>query len=221
MTSFGEPRRRMVERQIAARGICDALVLASMREVPREKFVPAELAAFAYDDGPLPIGQGQTISQPYIVALMIDALELAGEESVLEIGTGSGYAAAVLSRIASHIYTIERHADLADSARQRFVELGYDNIEVLHGDGTLGWPEYAPFDAIQVTAAALEAPPSLREQLKVGGRMVIPVGSDGGVQSLICETRLGEEHFESRNLGAVHFVPLVGPERSMQRPGIG
>jgi protein-L-isoaspartate(D-aspartate) O-methyltransferase len=164
-------RERMVNRQIAARGVRDPRVLRAMREVPREQFVAPGLEEFAYEDSPLPIAEQQTISQPYIVALMIEAAEIGQGDKVLEIGTGSGYAAAVLSRIANEVYTIERHASLAQAAASRFARLGYRNIEVRRGDGTLGWPEAAPFDAIIVTAGGPEVPETLRRQLRIGGRL--------------------------------------------------
>ncbi len=204
-------REAMVTRQIAARGIRDPRLLAAMRRVPRERFVPAELAALAYDDTPLPIDAGQTISQPYVVALMTEALELEPDDRVLEIGTGSGYAAAVLAELAREVYTIERHRVLADGARERLEALGYRNVQVRCGDGTLGWPEHAPFDAIVVTAGAPAVPASLREQLAVGGRLVIPVGSER-VQKLLRVRRTGEAAWEEEDLGAVRFVPLIGAE---------
>ena len=206
-----ERRERMVERQVAARGIRDASVIRAMRHVPRDKFVPAALAEFAYDDTPLPIAAEQTISQPYIVALMADALELEPGDKVLEIGTGSGYAAAVLARIATEVFTIERHESLCTSARARFAELGIDNVNVRCGDGTKGWPESAPFDAIAVTAGGPAVPESLREQLAIGGRLVIPVG-DGGAQRLMRIWRTGTKEFEEEDFGLVRFVPLIGEE---------
>ncbi len=205
-------RHRMVDRQIEARGVRDPRVLAAMRTVPRERFVPPELVGFAFDDGPLPIGMGQTISQPYIVALMSAALELRGDETVLEIGTGSGYAAAILGQLARRVLTIERHETLATAAREKLRELGYENIEVHYGDGTLGWPEQAPFDGIVVAAAAPVVPDALRAQLAPGGYLVIPVGTSHGVQDLLCETRTDDDRFRCHSLGAVRFVPLVGEE---------
>jgi protein-L-isoaspartate(D-aspartate) O-methyltransferase len=203
-------RERMVERQIAARGVNDARVLDAMRQVPREAFVASGFEEFAYEDSPLPIAAGQTISQPYIVALMIEAAEAKAGDRVLEIGTGSGYAAAVLSRIAAEVYTVERHGALAQTAKRRFARLGYRNIEVRHGDGTLGWPEAAPFDAIIVTAGGPEIPESLRNQLKVGGRLVIPIGSLTDEQRLVKIVRDGEHAFHEEDLGPVRFVPLIG-----------
>jgi protein-L-isoaspartate(D-aspartate) O-methyltransferase len=174
-------REHMVAAQIAGRGVRDPRVLDAMRQVPREVFVGEGMEEFAYEDSPLPIAEGQTISQPYIVALMIEAAEVGPGDNVLEIGTGSGYAAAVLSRIAGHVHSIERHRPLADLARRRFERLGYDNIEVHDGDGTLGWAAAAPYDAIIVTAGGPEVPEALRRQLKIGGRMIIPIGNLGGM----------------------------------------
>lgn len=207
-TDYTALRTRMVERDIAGRGIDDRLVLGAIDEVPRERFVPDRYRGSAYKDAPLPIPGGQTISQPYIVALMIAALGLKGGERVLDVGTGSGYAAAVLSRIAGDVYTIERHRRLTETAARRFVELGYDNITARHGDGRLGWSEHAPFDAIVVAAAAHDVPEALLEQLAVGGRMVIPVGRFGH-QTLMCVERTAPDRFERRKLEAVRFVPLV------------
>jgi protein-L-isoaspartate(D-aspartate) O-methyltransferase len=169
-------RRHMVAGQLASRGIRDPAILDAMSEVPREEFVPRDLVEFAYEDAPLPIDESQTISQPYIVARMIQALELGPGDRVLEVGAGSGYAAAVLSRIAAEVFTIERHKSLADSAGERCRRLGYDNVHVRHGDGSLGWPEEAPFDAIVVAAGGPDVPRPLKEQLAPGGRLVIPVG---------------------------------------------
>ncbi|HIE52022.1 MAG TPA: protein-L-isoaspartate(D-aspartate) O-methyltransferase, partial [Armatimonadetes bacterium] len=169
-------REAMVERQIRARGVRDPRVLEAMRQVPRHKFVLPSLQAQAYQDTPLPIGLDQTISQPYMVALMTELLELKGPEKVLEVGTGSGYQAAILAELAEQVYTIERIPELAAAARQRLQELGYHNVTVRVGDGTLGWPEEAPFEAIIVTAGGQTVPPALKEQLAEGGRLVIPVG---------------------------------------------
>lgn len=209
MTDFAKQRRRMVERDLAGRGIRDNRVLEAMGEVPREAFVPPNLREFAYEDSPLPIEAGQTISQPYIVARMVEALDLEGGEKVLDIGTGSGYAAAVLGRIADRVYTIERHGELHELARRRFEELGYDNVEARHGDGTLGWPEAAPFDAIQAAAGGPEVPRVLLEQLADGGRLVIPVGETLQLQHLLRVTREGNE-YETQRLEPVRFVPLIG-----------
>ena len=208
--TFDEQRARMVDLQLARRGISDERVRAAFRAVPRESFVPAALTELAYRDGPLPIGEDRTISQPYIVALTTQALGLEGEERVLDIGTGSGYAAAVLSRIAKEVFTVERLETLATEARDRLERLGYRNVEVLHGDGTLGWPEHAPYDAIAVAAGAPEVPPALLEQLAPGGRLVIPVGPDETSQVLMRVTRVGADAFREEPLGEVRFVPLIG-----------
>ena len=202
-------RENMVRYQIAARGVSDDRVLDAMRAVPREAFMPEELAEFAYEDTPLPIEEGQTISQPYIVALMIAAIQPGAQGRVLEIGTGSGYAAAVLSRVVGQVYTVERHEALVDLARRRLRTLGYGNVEVLHGDGSLGWPEHAPYDGIIVTAGGPHVPRQLREQLAVGGRLVIPIGPDPRLQHLVRVTRVTHERFDEERLGAVRFVPLV------------
>jgi len=203
-------RKEMVRRQLISRGINDPAVLKAMGQVPREAFVPADLAEVAYDDTALPIGKRQTISQPYMVALMIEALELSQEDRVLEIGTGSGYAAAVLSRIAREVYTVERHVKLADKARTHFRKLEYDNIHVRVGDGTLGWNEHAPYDGIVVTAGGPEIPEPLLEQLKVGGYLVIPIGDWKTTQKLVRVHRASQDDYQQENLGKVRFVPLVG-----------
>ena len=203
-------RRAMVERQLAARGIADGRVLAAMERVPREAFVPPELAEYAYDDSPLPIGEGQTISQPYIVALMAEAAHIGPGARVLEVGTGSGYAAAVLAQLAASVVSIERHAALAEKARAALMELGYGNVEVIEGDGSRGVPERAPYDAILVAAGAPAPPDSLKRQLAEGGRLVIPVSADAH-QTLCVITRRGDS-YEEEDLGAVRFVPLLGEE---------
>jgi protein-L-isoaspartate(D-aspartate) O-methyltransferase len=203
-------RDRMVDVHIAGRGVRDRRVLEAMRAVPREAFVADGFEEFAYEDGPLPIDAGQTISQPYIVALMIEAAELQSGDRVLEVGAGSGYAAAVMSRIAKKVYAIERHAVLTDEARRRVWQLGYPNLELRTGDGTRGWPEKAPFDAILVAAGAPAAPEALKEQLTVGGRLIIPIGEGLGEQALCKITRTAEGAYEQENLGAVTFVPLIG-----------
>jgi len=208
---LGERRRRMVERDIASRGVADERVLKAMRIVPRERFLPAEMAEFAYEDTPLPIEEGQTISQPMIVAVMAEAAGLDERSQVLEIGAGSGYGAAVLSRIAAEVWTIERHALLADQAARRLADLGYDNAHVIHGDGTLGLPEQAPFDAIVVTAGGPSVPEALIEQLVEGGRLVIPVGPETRGQRLLRVRRVGDDTVEE-DLGPVRFVPLVGSQ---------
>ena len=212
MADLSRARDRMVDVHLAGRDIRDRNVLDAMREVPREVFVDAGMREFAYEDSPLPIGEGQTISQPYIVALMIQAAGIAPGERVLEVGAGSGYAAAVMSRIAGRVHTIERHAPLAGQARERFQALRYDNIELRVGDGSRGWPEAAPFDAILVAAGAPDTPPALREQLAIGGRLVIPVGEDGQHQRLRRITRTGPETYEQDDLGGVMFVPLIGEQ---------
>ncbi|MGE3625264.1 MAG: protein-L-isoaspartate(D-aspartate) O-methyltransferase [Hyphomicrobiales bacterium] len=212
MTDYAKLRSQMVDSQIAARGVRSGLVLDAMREVPREKFLPASLREFAYDDTPLPIDANQTISQPYIVGFMIDALGLEGGEKVLEIGAGSGYAAAVLSRIAAEVYTVERIGQLAERAQEVLQDLGYGNVNVLHGDGTLGWEAHAPFDAIIVAAGGPKVPEALKQQLRVGGRMMIPVGSSHRVQELVRVTRTEVDEFVSEDIADVRFVPLLGEE---------
>ncbi len=212
MTDLSKLREHMVEEQIAARGVRSKVVLDAMRKVPREEFIPKRLKEFAYEDSPLPIAAGQTISQPYIVALMTEALDLEGGEKVLEIGTGSGYAAAVLAEIAADVYTVERVGQLAETAASTLEELGYDNIRVVHGDGTRGWAAEAPYDAIIVAASGPEIPASLKEQLKVGGRLVIPVGMDPRAQELVRVTRTSEADFKSEDIADVRFVPLIGKE---------
>lgn len=210
MTDRTREREAMVERHLAARGITDPRVLAAMRAVPREAFVAGELAEFAYEDAPLPIEAAQTISQPYIVALMTAALELAPRSRVLEIGTGSGYAAAVLSRVAAAVYTIERHAELAEIASRRLTALGYTNVRVHHGDGTLGWAEHGPYDAIVVAAGGPRVPEALLAQLAVGGRLVIPIGETPRDQRLLRVRRVAPDKYEQEDLGGVRFVPLIG-----------
>jgi protein-L-isoaspartate(D-aspartate) O-methyltransferase len=202
----------MVERNIAARGVRDDLVLGAMGKVPRELFLPERLREFAYEDSPLPIAGEQTISQPYIVAFMAEALMLKGGEKILEIGAGSGYAAAVFSEIAGNVYTVERLGQLADKAAATLADLGYDNVHVLHGDGTRGWPEYAPYDAIVVAAGGPQVPESLKEQLKIGGRLVIPVGADQRSQELVRVTRVSKSEYRSEDIADVRFVPLIGEE---------
>jgi protein-L-isoaspartate(D-aspartate) O-methyltransferase len=212
MTSFPSLRKEMVERDIAARGVRDELVLDAMRKVPRELFLPKNLREFAYADAPLPIAEEQTISQPYIVAFMAEALMLKGGEKVLEIGAGSGYAAAVLSEIAANVYTVERLGPLAEKSAATLAELGYDNVHVLHGDGTRGWPAHAPYDAIVVAAGGPQVPESLKEQLKIGGRLVIPVGVDQRSQELVRVTRISADEYRSEDIADVRFVPLIGEE---------
>ena len=187
-----------------------------MTAVPREEFVPSGFVRHAYRDGPLPIGDGQTISQPYVVAWMAEAAELTAHDRVLEVGTGSGYAAAVLSRIADVVYTMERHASLADLARERLGALGFGNVHVGHGDGTQGWSDHAPYDAIVVAAGGRSVPEALREQLALGGRLLIPVGRARAGQSLVRERRRESGAFTREELGTVRFVPLISdvPARS-------
>lgn len=210
MPDFARARARMVADQVAGRGIADPRVLDAMRRVPRERFVPPDLAAHAYADGPLPIEAGQTVSQPYIVALMIEAAALGPDDRVLEIGAGSGYAAAVMGLIARRVEAIERHAVLARGAGRRLAELGYGNVTVRAGDGTLGLPEAAPFDAILAAAGGPRVPDTLRAQLRVGGRLVMPVGSRGGDQRLVRVLRRDAAAYEEDDLGPVSFVPLIG-----------
>jgi protein-L-isoaspartate(D-aspartate) O-methyltransferase len=201
----------MVQRQIARRGIRDERVLAALREVPREAFVSGELAEFAYDDTPLPIEAGQTISQPYIVALMIEALRPSPGDRVLEIGAGSGYAAAVLSRAVAEVFAVERHGELAELARSRLAALGYRNVEVRHGDGSLGWVEHAPYQGIVVAAGGPSIPRALLDQLAVGGCLVMPVGPSR-LQQLIRVTRTGDTEYVREDLSDVRFVPLIGEQ---------
>ena len=210
--SFTKRRIAMVREQIAARGVRDAKVLEAMKKVPREEFVPEALREQAYDDRPLPIGEGQTISQPYVVGSMTEALRLTGGEKVLEIGTGSGYAAAVLAEIAAEVHTIERIPALAERARSTLQRLGYSHVHVIEGDGTLGYATAAPYDAIVVTADGPRVPPSLKNQLKPGGRLVMPMGEKHWEQMLVrlTVTRDGGETLEK--LYPVMFVPLIGAE---------
>ncbi|MGB6543148.1 MAG: protein-L-isoaspartate(D-aspartate) O-methyltransferase [Xanthobacteraceae bacterium] len=212
MSDLSKRREDMVDNQISARGVRSEAVLGALRKVPREAFLPERLREFAYEDSPLPIAAGQTISQPYIVALMTEALDLQGGERVLEIGTGSGYAAAVLAKIAAEVYTVERIGELAEKAASTLEALGYHNVHVIHADGTLGWAAAAPYDAIIVAAGGPEVPQSLKGQLKVGGRLVIPVGTDPRAQELVRVTRISNEEFKSEDIADVRFVPLVGKE---------
>ena len=203
-------QREELRRDLARRGVSDERVLDAMARVPREAFVPADLRGRAYADGPLPIGRGQTISQPLVVALTAQALRLRATDRVLEVGAGSGYAAAVLAELAAEVFTIDRLPDLADAARERLRETGYGRVEVRHGDGTLGLPQAAPFDAIAVAAGGPEVPAALREQLTIGGRLVIPVGQRDRGQRLVRVTRVAHDQYEEEDLGPVSFVPLVG-----------
>jgi protein-L-isoaspartate(D-aspartate) O-methyltransferase len=202
----------MVDYQLIARGIESPLVLEAMGRVAREKYVPGGVRDCAYDDGPLSIGAGQTISQPYIVALMAEALDLQGGERVLDIGTGSGYAAAILGCIASEVFSVERVPELARQAARALASEGFDNVVVRCGDGTMGWPEHQPFDGIVVAAGAPAVPEALKHQLVIGGHLVIPVGSEHAVQSLMRITRLADNEFRTEDLGAVRFVPLLGEQ---------
>jgi protein-L-isoaspartate(D-aspartate) O-methyltransferase len=199
MLDLAEQRRQMIEYQIAQRGVRDDRVLSAMRQVPREAFIDRGMEEFAYEDSPLPIGSGQTISQPYIVALMAEAAEIDDGDTVLEVGAGSGYAAAILSRMAAKVYTIERHRTLVTRARCRWRDLGYDNIEVRVGDGTLGWPEAAPFDAILVAAGGPIVPPALKAQLAINGRLIIPIGAEENRQSLLRIVRRSADAFEEES----------------------
>ena len=201
-------RRIMVDRQIRARGVKDERVLAAMEAVPRAEFVPAAQRPYAYDDRPLPIGEDQTISQPYIVALMTEMLDVKEGDRVLEIGTGSGYQAAVLAELTAHVYTIEIIPTLAERAEETLRRLGYDSVEVKAGDGYLGWPDRAPFDGIIVTCAPEEVPEPLKEQLREGGRMVIPVGPQWTHQTLYVLTKNGDT-LEQKEIIPVRFVPMV------------
>lgn len=213
---FRGQRAKMVKHQLAQRGISDERVLAALASVPREAFVSEELVSVAYDDGPLPIGDGQTISQPYIVAFTAEALQLGPEDRVLDVGTGSGYAAAVLSRLAREVFSVERVEALCRSASARLEALGYHNVRVRCADGTLGWPEHAPFDAIAVGAVGPHPPPALLEQLVVGGRLVMPIGPDGS-QTLMRITRTSETGYSEEPLVDVRFVPLIGAQGFAKR----
>ena len=204
---FAAARRLMVRTQLAARDIADTSVLQTMAEIPRHEFVPPNLKDMAYQDRPLPIGEGQTISQPYIVAYMTQALDLQAGDKVLEIGTGSGYQAAVLARLVEHVYTIEIIPSLGDSARQLLQRQGHDNVTVRVGDGYVGWPSEAPFDAIMVTAAPDHVPPALVDQLAEGGRLVLPVGDH--YQELLRLTKR-EDEIHTESLLPVRFVPMTG-----------
>lgn len=212
MSDFADLRGQMVRRQIEARGIFDALILDAFREVPREEFVDEEHRRWAYDDNPLPIEAGQTISQPYIVALMIEAAAIRPGDKVLEVGAGSGYAAAVISRIAERVVAIERHGELAKIARERMARLGYDNVRIIEGDGTRGCADEAPFDAILAAASGSHVPKPLVDQLAPGGRLVMPVGDPGFVQELVKVTKRPDGTTSQENLGGVRFVPLIGEE---------
>ena len=204
-----EEREEMVNRQIAARGVNDERVLQAMRTVPRHRFVPERLSRSAYNDHPLPIGEGQTISQPYIVALMTETLEVEEDDRVLEIGTGSAYQAAVLAELVAEVYSIEIRGPLADSAVALLEELEYANVQTKHADGYYGWPEAAPFDHIMITAAVDHVPPPLLEQLAAGGRLILPLGNPFAHQSLVVVTKL-ENGFRMQEILGVLFVPMTG-----------
>lgn len=210
MTDFARLRARMVERQLRARGIEDERVLAAMGEVPRELFLPEERRGRAYADSALPIGEEQTISQPWIVAAICQALELEGSELVLEVGTGSGYSAAVLARLAAHVVSIERHEALSRVAAEVLGALGVGNVELVVGDGSLGVPQRAPFDAIACHATAPAAPPALVDQLADGGRLVVPIAA--GDNDVLTVLRRAGERIETREIGPCRFVPLIGEE---------
>jgi protein-L-isoaspartate(D-aspartate) O-methyltransferase len=212
MTNYAAEREAMVERQLRRRGITEPQILDAFRAVPREAFVSEDVAHLAYGDHPLPIAAEQTISQPYIVALMIEAAELRSGDRVLEVGSGSGYAAAVISRIAAKVIGIERQPELVRLARERIARLGYDNVEIVEGDGTMGWREAAPFDAILAAASGSHVPDSLIAQLAPGGRLVMPIGDPGSVQQLVQLTKLNDGSVQQSDLGAVRFVPLIGEE---------
>ncbi|WP_159718830.1 protein-L-isoaspartate(D-aspartate) O-methyltransferase [Geminicoccus flavidas] len=211
MTDLVLARARMVERQLKGRGITDPRVLAAMASVPRERFIAESQRDAAYVDGPLPIGEGQTISQPFVVAMMLQAAELQPDDRALEIGTGSGYAAAIMAEIVREVHTIERHPRLTEIARTRLELMKYRNVQVHLGDGSLGWPEAAPFDAIIAAAGGPIVPATLKRQLATDGRLVMPVGP-GGEQRLLKLTRQSETRFREEDLGAVWFVPLIGAE---------
>lgn len=207
-----DARQAMVTSQLVRRGIRDVKVLDAMRHVPREMFVDVQSRSQAYEDRPLSIGAGQTISQPYIVAYMIEALQLSGGETALEVGSGSGYAAAVLARIANRVFAIERLSELAEHAQGNLACADVRNVTVRCSDGTRGWPEKAPFDAILISAGAPEVPPALLEQLAIGGTMVVPVGADPTSQDLVRIVRTSADHYERTALTSVRFVPLIGDQ---------
>lgn len=211
-TGMAIERERMVANQIEGRGIGDSAVLAAMRAVAREAFVDEKYRAHAYEDRPLPILEGQTISQPFVVALMIEALRVESTDRVLEVGTGSGYAAAILGHIAAEVHTVERFNSLVKFARDNLAGQGIQNVFVHQGDGTLGWPENAPYNAIIVAAGGPSVPNTLKEQLAVGGRLVMPVGSEQRAQRLVLLTRKDEVSWAQRTLSHVRFVPLIGEE---------
>lgn len=207
---YERARQRMIRYQIKGRGIRDLPLLAALGEVPREEFVAPAFRPAAYRDGPIPIGYGQTISQPYVVAMMTAALHLEAGDRILEVGTGSGYQAAVLAAMGAEVYTIERHGGLAQQARQTLERLDFEQVHLRIGDGSQGWPEAAPFEGILVTAAGPTIPTPLLEQLQVGARLIIPVEESKGRQILLAITRRGDGRYDRKELGEVAFVPLIG-----------
>jgi len=212
LTDFAAEREAMVQRQIAGRGIHDPKILEAFRAVPREQFMSEDYADLAYGDHPLPIEAGQTISQPYIVALMIQAAEIKPGDTVLEVGAGSGYAAAVMSRIAGKVTAIERQGELVQVARERMRRLGYDNVRIVEGDGTKGYADEGPFDAILAAASGSHVPPPWVSQLADGGRIVMPVGDSSWIQKLVKVTKGPGGKLITEDLGGVRFVPLIGEE---------
>jgi len=212
MTDFSREREAMVERQLKRRGITEQHILDAFLEVPREAFIAGNNVHLAYGDHPLPIEAGQTISQPYIVALMIQAAGIKPGDGVLEVGAGSGYAAAVISRIAGKVIGIERQHELVEIARERLQRLGYDNVDIVEGDGTKGWRDGAPYDAILAAASGSHVPRPLVEQLAPGGRIVMPVGEPGWAQQLVKVTKNDDGTLVQQDLGGVRFVPLIGEE---------
>ena len=212
LTNYAAEREAMVERQIESRGITDPKILEAFRAVPREAFISEEYADLAYGDHPLPIEAGQTVSQPYIVGLTIQAAGIKPGDKVLEVGAGSGYAAAVISRIAGKVVAIERQVELVKVAQERIARLGYHNVEIVEGDGTRGCPEEAPFDAILAAASGSHVPKPLLDQLSSGGRLVMPVGDPSSVQELVKVTKQADGTRSQENLGGVRFVPLIGEE---------
>jgi protein-L-isoaspartate(D-aspartate) O-methyltransferase len=212
VTPFAKQREQMIEHQIKRRGIHEQAIVEALRAVPREEFVLDEYRTVAYDDTPLPIPAGQTISQPYVVALMIQSLQVDADARVLEVGSGSGYAAAILSRMVAEVHAVERHRTLVAYARERLDRLGYKNVHVHHGDGSKGWPAAAPYDGILVSASGPHIPQALKAQLAIGGHLVMPVGRERGLQDLIRLTRSAEESYRQQDLGGVRFVPLIGEE---------
>ena len=212
MIDFATLRERMVDRQIAARGLDDPALLAAFRAVPREDFVSGDYADYAYQDSPLPIESGQTISQPYIVALTIYAAGIQAGGKILEVGGGSGYAAAVMGQIADEVIAVERHRELVELAQLRMRRLGYSNVRIVEGDGTLGWQEEAPFDAIVAAASGSHVPQSWIDQLKPGGRIVTPIGGPHQVQTLVKITKNDDGSLGHEDLGGVRFVPLIGAD---------